>query len=215
MEAVGAVAAIAAALIVGAISPGPSFIMVVRTAVALSRSDGLAAAIGMGIGSVVFAVLALFGLQILLDQVAWLYLTLKIVGGLYLIYLGVGLWRGAARELTVTTSGAEGPSQGCNGFARSVAAGLLTQLSNPKTALTFGSIFAALLPHEVPLWVAFAIPAIAFAIDAGWYVIVAVAFSSATPRAAYLRAKRWIDRAAGSIMAALGLRLIADGPRPV
>ena len=47
--------------------------------------------------------------------------------------------------------------------------GLSTQLSNPKTAVYYGSIFAALLPQHPPLWCYFALPPAIFAIEAGWY----------------------------------------------
>ena len=80
---------------VGTISPGPSFVLVVRASAALSRRDGLASALGMGCGGLVFALLALAGLQALLMQVSWLYLVLKVAGGAYLFYLGFRIWRGA------------------------------------------------------------------------------------------------------------------------
>src|SRR4051812_24434035 len=68
-EALLAIAGILGALAVGVVSPGPSFVLVARTAVALSRRDGLAASIGMGLGGVIFAALALAGLIAVLAQV--------------------------------------------------------------------------------------------------------------------------------------------------
>jgi threonine/homoserine/homoserine lactone efflux protein len=55
--------AVLATLLVGAISPGPSFLLVSRIAVVQSRSHGLAAALGMGLGGMVFASLASSGSQ--------------------------------------------------------------------------------------------------------------------------------------------------------
>jgi threonine/homoserine/homoserine lactone efflux protein len=49
-----------------------------------------------------------------------------------------------------------------------------------------------------------------FCIEAGWYSIVAVAFSSNRPRAIYIGLKRWIDRLAGVVIGVLGIRLIAE-----
>ena len=83
-----------------------------------------------------------------------------------------------------------------------------TQLSNPKTAVYYGSIFAALLPQHPPLWCYFALPPAIFGIEAGWYTVVALCFSSKRPREIYLQWKAWIDRVAASAVAALGLRLI-------
>src|SRR5688500_19104485 len=92
---------IAGAMIVGAMSPGPSFVMVARTAVA-SRGDGLAAALGMGAGGIVFAVAALVGLQAAFLAVPALYLGGELLGGAYLVYLGIRIWRGAREPLAVS-----------------------------------------------------------------------------------------------------------------
>jgi threonine/homoserine/homoserine lactone efflux protein len=199
---------IAGAMTVGAMSPGPSFVMVARTAVSGSRRDGLAAALGMGAGGVLFAVAALAGLQAAFLAVPALYLAVKLAGGAYLVYLGIRIWRGARAPLAVSaaiqTAGAPA------GHARrAFLLGLGTQVSNPKTAIVYASIFAAFLPREVPLALALAIPAAIFCIETGWYAIVALALSSAAPRSAYLRYKAWIDRAAGGVMVLLGLRLLS------
>jgi threonine/homoserine/homoserine lactone efflux protein len=86
--------------------------------------------------------------------------------------------------------------------------GLATQLSNPKIVAVFAAVFAALLPAEPPLWLDLALPPLIFVQETAWYALVAVAFSSARPRAAYLRAKTWIDRIAGSVIGLLGARLV-------
>src|SRR5882762_4266922 len=94
-------------LLIGAMSPGPSFVLVARTSIALSRRDGLAAALGMGLGSIAFASLVLLGLQALLARIAWLDTGLKLVGGAYLIYLAFRLWRSASDALAVPAT--DGP----------------------------------------------------------------------------------------------------------
>lgn len=209
MDASIALLSILGALTIGAMSPGPSFVLVARTSIALSRRAGLAAALGMGVGGVVFAALALLGLHALLTQVGWLYLGLKVAGGLYLIHLAVRIWRGAGEPIHVPDGAAD-----TAGAGRAFWLALATQLSNPKTAIVYGSIFAALLPASPPAWVLLVLPPAVFLIKAGWYAIVAVAFSAGRPRAAYLRSKAWIDRVAASVIGALGLRLAFEAARP-
>jgi len=206
MSSAGIFISIMAALVIGAMSPGPSFVVVSRIAISRSRLDGLAAALGMGAGGVVFAVLALAGLTALLAQFEWLYVLLKVAGGAYLVYIAINIWRSAGQPLEVsdTVAGNRAPM-------RSFMAALLTQLSNPKTIIVYASIFAALLPRTVPLGLVVALPLGVFAVEAGWYAIVALAFSARHPRLIYLAAKRWIDRTAGAVMAGLGLRLIVSG----
>lgn len=199
-----AVASILAAILLGAMSPGPSFVLVARNAIGLSRRDGIATALGMGIGGVVFSGVALAGLYTLLTAVHWLYIALKVAGGAYLLYLASRIWRGASRPLSL---GASGETHRLDA-RRSFWLGLSTQLSNPKTAIVYGSIFVALLPQHPPVWCYFALPPLVFAIEAGWYTVVAVCFSGRRPREAYLRAKKWIDWLAGGAIGALGLRLM-------
>lgn len=206
MSSAGVFISIIAALVVGAMSPGPSFVVVSRIAISRSRLDGLAAALGMGAGGVVFAVLALAGLTALLSQFEWLYILLKVAGGAYLIYIAVNIWRGAGQPLEVSDAGDSHRAP-----RRSFMTALLTQLSNPKTIIVYASLFAALLPRTVPLDLIIALPLGVFAVEAGWYSIVALAFSARHPRRLYLAAKSWIDRTAGAVMGGLGLRLILSG----
>ena len=140
----------------------------------------------------------------------WLYAGLKLAGGLYLLHLALRIWRGAAGPVTVPATADGRPA----GLLRSFSIALATQLSNPKTAIVYGSIFAALLPADPPGWLLLALPPAVFVIEAGWYAAVALAFSAGRPRAAYLRSKAWIDRVAASVVGALGLRLAAEAARP-
>lgn len=144
MELSVAIPSIAVALALGAMSPGPSFIMVARTSVAVSRRDGLAAALGMGFGAVVFSTVALLGLLAALTAVPLPHLGLKVLGGAYLAYLGVRIWRGARQPLVLESSFRhERPTRAW----RSFALGFATQVSSPKTAVVYLSVFASLLPR--------------------------------------------------------------------
>ena len=205
MEGLLAVLSIAGAITLGAMSPGPSFVLVARTSVACSRADGLAMALAMGVGGVLFAALALAGVQVVLATVPVLYGFLKVLGGLYLVYLAWMLWRHAAEPIELEKVGTS--SQ------RAFWLGLATQVSNPKTAVVYASVFVSLLPKEMPLWAMLVLPILIFFIEAGWYSIVALALSSPAPAAAYLRWKRWIDRAASSVLGILGLKLVDDAIR--
>jgi RhtB (resistance to homoserine/threonine) family protein len=206
MQESQALIAIALAMLVGAMSPGPSFVMVARTAVSASRAAGLGAALGMGIGGAIFAVLALLGLQGLLVAVPSLYFLLKVVGGAYLAYIGYRIWRAAQEPLEINAI--EGESKA--NVTKSFLLGLTTQLSNPKTAIVYASVFAAFLPKAHSFGFNLGLVLVVFLIELGWYAVVALALSSATPRAAYLRYKKWVDRAAGGVMMALGIKLIVS-----
>jgi threonine/homoserine/homoserine lactone efflux protein len=211
MELSAALLGIAVALTFGAMSPGPSFIMVARTSVAVSRRDGFAAAVGMGVGGVLFSAIALLGLISILTAIPLLHFGLKVLGGTYLIYLGYRIWQGARQPLVLeNTPLQDRPTQPW----RSFVLGLATQVSNPKTAVVYASIFASLLPSKVPPVVLIALPILIFAIETSWYSVVALVLSAPSPRAHYLASKAWLDRAAGAIMSLLGLNLIFETQQP-
>jgi threonine/homoserine/homoserine lactone efflux protein len=207
MTGIGILAGILLAIAIGAMSPGPSFVLVSRVSIAHSRLHGLASAIGMGLGGAFFATLALVGLVTLLQQVEWLYLLLKFAGGLYLVYLGIRIWQGAKTPLTPA-----GEAQAARGTSvwRSLGLAFATQVSNPKTAVVYASIFAALMPASPPTALLLVLPLAIFVVEASWYAIVALAFSAERSQRVYLRWKTAIDRLAALVIGGLGLRLVGE-----
>jgi threonine/homoserine/homoserine lactone efflux protein len=154
---------------------------------------------------------ALLGLLALLAAVPLLHIALQVLGGSYLLYLGYRIWRGARQPLMVGDVSIEArPAR----VWRSFVLGLATQVSNPKAAVVYASVFASLLPSEVPTFVLVALPIMIFIIETTWYSVVAIALSAPSPRARYLASKAWLDRSAGAIMSMLGTKLIFEALQP-
>ncbi|MEN2674273.1 LysE family translocator [Herbaspirillum huttiense] len=212
MQHLAELIALSATLSVATMSPGPSFVMVARTSVGGGRANGLLAALGMGIGGVLFAGAALLGLQAVLLAVPSLYLVLKFGGGVYLAYMGWRIWRGARTPLMADDIALRDASPSMS--RRSLWLGLVTQISNPKTAIAYTSVFAAFLPAETSLPFKGLTLLLVFLIEAGWYGLVAVALSSARPRRWYVQGKHWFDRTAGAVMMTLGFRLLLSRMGP-
>jgi threonine/homoserine/homoserine lactone efflux protein len=209
MQNIPALVGLVAALSAGVVSPGPSFVMVARTAVATSRENGVAAALGMGCGGTLFAIAAVLGLNALLLAVPMVYLVLKVAGGLYLAYLGLRIWKSAHRPLAFVSM----PAGAGRSTRKSLLLGFSTQISNPKTAIVYASVFAAFLPAHPSLVFNLILVAIVFVIETSWYTLVALALASERPRNAYLHYKAWLDRVAGGVMMALGLELASSAYR--
>jgi threonine/homoserine/homoserine lactone efflux protein len=198
--------AVLLAILLGAMSPGPSFLVVARTAVASSRARGILAALGMGFGGAAFALAALPGLQLLLTAAPAIYKALQVVGAAYLLWIAVRLWQSAPKPLEMADHAAVRQ----NSRRRALLLGLATQLSNPKTAIVYASVFSAVLPRQPSLSAVAALSVAVFAIEFGWYALVAIAFSTGSARQAYARGKKWIDRLAAGAMTALGVKILAD-----
>ena len=183
-------------------SPGPSFLVTARTAVAQSRADGIKVALGLGAGTIVWSAAALLGLNFLFRQFHWLFMGMKMAGALFLLWIAFQIFRHAADPVEMNERA--NSENGQNPLLR----GFLTQISNPKVVVFFGSIFIAMLPSEVPTWMIVALIAIVTINEVVWYSLVSLFFGSSPVRRFYLIAKRWIDRVTGAFLGVLGLRLL-------
>jgi threonine/homoserine/homoserine lactone efflux protein len=188
--------------LLAAISPGPSFVMAVRVA----ASDGLRAAvgvaIGLGIGALIWALAALFGLHLVFELAPALLLAFKLAGAAFLVWIAIQTWRHARDPLPVAGTG-----KAARSLLGGLRLGLFTQLANPKPAIFFGAVFVGLVPPgSSPL--ALALLLLVILVDETlWYVLVARVFSLRHARAAYGRAKATVDRVFGGLIAAFGLKI--------
>jgi len=197
-----ALSAIGVAILFGAMSPGVSFLLVARTAMSSSRRVALSVAAGLGFGALIFAVIALAGLHTLLTMVPSLYTALKVAGGCYLLWLALKILRRPSNRVIDSAAIDEVSA------SKAFLTGVLTQISNPHTALVFASIFSAALSKNIQPAMYIILPLMAFVIDVLWYAIVACLLSSDRPRLAYIKYRKFIDKLSGGVMAFLGLRLL-------
>jgi len=198
------IAVIAGVLLVGAMSPGPSFLVVAQNALSKSRAHGVATALGTGLGVSLFAVLASFGVTTLLETMPNAFLLFKLIGGAYLLFLSWKIWLGSRTELAEIKV----QNDGADSLLKSFLSGLITQTSNPKTALVIAGIFAAFVPSDPPPNTTLLVAVIAFIIDFSWYAIVAISLSANKSRQIYQRVKIGFDRTAAVLLAVVGLRLL-------
>ena len=186
---------------VAVVSPGPSFLITARTAVAASRRDGLKVALGLGAGTVIWSSAALLGLKAMFQAVPLLFMAMKIGGALFLLWIAIQIFRHAAVPLDMRAGdGVTKRSPFMQGF--------YCQIANPKVAVFFGSIFVALLPAQVPWWMVVALIAMVSFNEVWWYSMVSLFFGAGPVREFYLKAKAWIDRVTGLFLGVLGLRLL-------
>ncbi|ORM63911.1 threonine transporter [Pantoea rodasii] len=197
-----ALSAIGIAILFGAMSPGVSFLFVARMAMSSSRRAALSVAVGMGFGAFIFAAIALAGLHTLLTLVPSLYTALKVVGGCYLLWLALKMFRRPINRFN-DSAGTEEVS-----VSKAFMTGVFTQISNPHTALVFASIFSAALSKNIQPVMYIILPIMAFVIDALWYAVVACLLSTDGPRQAYIKYRKFIDKLSGGAMAFLGIRLL-------
>jgi len=123
-----------------AVTPGPGMFYVVGRTWAAGRGDGLASSFGTMLGGFVHVTACVIGVSALVMASATAFSVLKIVGGIYLIYLGIQTFRAASRE-EMTMPDADDRS----GWMRAFRQGVVVEATNPKTA----AFFLAFIPQFI------------------------------------------------------------------
>lgn len=187
-----------------AVSPGPSFAVVVRLAASSPRPAAFGATLGLALGAATYATLAMTGFALAATRVAGFVHAVQIVGGCYLLFLGLTAWlvRPDCRHPAT-------PKAPARSFACGLRTGLLVELSNPKSIVFFVSIFAIALPAETPVWAKAVILLGGVAVDLVWYGVAATLLSTGPVQRLYGRSAAWIERGLGSVLAAFGIGMLS------
>lgn len=195
------------------ILPGPDFVAVVRSSITRGTRGGLLTTLGVSTGLGLYATLSLLGLSAILVEYQWLTWTVRVLGGAYLIYLGIRLLR-ARPDAAIGDDVPRGDlASGVRGNA--LVFGFLVTLTNPKAIVLFASVFATAVTASTPGWLMVLMIALVVASALGWYSIVSLFMSSAPVMRRFARMRHWIERAAGASFVLIGGRILADAGRPV
>lgn len=133
---------------VGWATPGPNHLTIVTASVTAGRVAGLRAAMGIAAGALTWSLVAVSGIAIVFQLVPPLYIGLRLIGGGYLIYLGINAFRSAASG-GVFELKAEKASPATAAPFRTA---FLVMMTNPKAVLFFGSILTAFIPQDGSGW---------------------------------------------------------------
>ncbi|MEL6746401.1 MAG: LysE family transporter, partial [Pseudomonadota bacterium] len=135
--------------------------------------------------------------------------AIRIVGGCYLIYLGVQLLREASAS-AVHDHAAE-PAPAGHAFVM----GLMVNLTNPKAVVLFASVFATAVTPATPIWVIGAMIALVSGLTFVWYTAVAVVIAAPAVLDRFAQGSNWIERIAGVCFIGFGGKVLADSRNPI
>jgi RhtB (resistance to homoserine/threonine) family protein len=186
------------------LTPGPDTVYILGRSVAHGREAGIASALGISLGSIFHTCAAALGLSAILATSAFAFTTIKLLGGAYLIFLGIKMLLDRRKHLTL-------PS---NFRRRTIAAafrqGVFTNVLNPKVALFFLAFLPQFIdPASNVKVLAFLTLGLTFVTTGTIWCLVLAWFASAFSKR--LRTNetmaQWLNRTAGALFVFLGLRL--------
>ncbi len=195
------------AFLLSIMSPGPNILAVIGTSMSVGRRSGAALALGVGTGSVCWATMTVAGLSALLAAYAGALTIIKIVGGVYLLWLAYKSFRSAASTHDIEAVRPSGPALSP---ARYYLRGFIVQMTNPKAALAWIAIISLGLHADAPFWVGLVLVIGTGALSITIHCLYALTFSTTTMVRLYGKARRWIQGALGAFFCIAGIKLLTN-----
>ena len=189
------------------VAPGPDFAVTIRQSVRFGRWIGICTALGIGAGISVHVLYTLLGVGALMHTIPWLLTVAKVIGGAYILYLGISLLRSQPKSVLDGEKSVHEPLME-QSLLKAFTTGFLTNATNPKATLFFLAIFTTLISATTPLQIQALYGLWMCCVNALWFVIVAVFFSSNRVRVLFLRMGHWFERTMGVILILFAGRLI-------
>lgn len=192
-------------MMVALASPGPDFVMAVRSSILYSRRIGIWTSVGFALGVAVHVTYTLMGLAAVISHSVFAFSLIKYAGAAYLIYIGIKSLHSSGFSQGETLG--EGYAAPTFSAMTALRMGFLTNLLNPKAAVFFLAIFSQFVHETTPTWVQVIYAVSCVLLTLIWFSGVAVILTQAPVRAAFLSVSKWIDRICGGALIALGLKL--------
>lgn len=193
--------------ILAALSPGPDIALMTKQSLIHGRAAGIWTSLGISLGLSIHILYSLVGLSaIIVHNTQWMIL-LKIAGGGYLIFLGIGGLR--ARPAT-SSPGLMQETQANRSPYRFLVSGVLCNVLNPKAVIYFLSLFTVILSPDIPLPTLIVYGLWIMILQMICFVGLACLFTHKSIHEKFVKAGHWLDRAFGTALVALGVKVIVS-----
>ena len=195
--------ALSGVILLAAMSPGPDFVIVLRTAVTAGRRAGMASAAGIAGGVLVWAIVTSLGIASLLAASAVAFTVVKLIGAAYLVLLGIRALLAARRGGYEQTLEAAAGKAARGAFA----AGLLTNLFNPKVAVFFLALWPQFLPAHATVLDTAVLAVIPSVVSLVWFTVLANVVTALRRFLTAAKVRRTIDAVMGTLLVGIGVRI--------
>lgn len=190
------------------IMPGPDFFLTMRNTLQFGRKMGLATAIGFGLGIAVHVSYCLVGVNLLLNNYPYAFQVVKILGGIYLCYLGASTMWGVFNSPSPVGVAISSSAPSRQSFTVSLQQGLLTNLLNPKATLFILGLFTSIIPSSAS-FISITLTGLGMVLmTIAWFALVAFFFGSLLVRQYYLGLQTALNVIFGFFFLLAGLLLL-------
>lgn len=185
-------------------SPGPDFAVVSRYALSFGRKAGYWVSLGIAVGIIIHVTYSLIGVAVIIHQNEWVYLSLLMLGALYLGYIGVGAITAKPRG----SVGDDADSVSLPKKRKAFSVGFLTNGLNVKATLFFLTLFTTVISPATPFAVKLGYGIYLTVATGAWFVFLTWLLTQPKVFKKLWPYSHWVDRLMGAILIALSLSLL-------
>lgn len=188
----------------GLVSPGSDFAMIVRNSLVYSRRTGVMTAIGIALGVGVHVTYSILGIGLIVSKSLLLFSALKTIGALYLLYMAYHMLKSKPSSLTNESVFAKPDIA----TSKALKIGFLTNVFNPKATLFFFAVFSQVIDPATSLALKLGFGVEMIVLTFLWFAFVANVLTISAIKARYQCVTHHIDRAMGVVLAGLGIKIL-------
>lgn len=186
-------------------SPGPDFAIVLRQSISFGRKTAILTSLGIGAGIAVHVGYTLLGIGLLISQSPTLMMAAKLIGAVYITYLGVNLLRSQPNS---TGNSHISVDSNPKHQTRAFMMGFMTNVFNPKVTLFFLAIFTTVVSANTPIFVQSFYGLWIIVTSIAWFSLVSFLFSKQIVRQKFLKSGHWFERVMGVILLIFAVKLL-------
>ena len=194
---------IATTMQIALMSPGPDFMVTLRQTINYGKKYAYFSSLGIGAAILVHVGYTLLGVGLILKNFPYFLDIVRILGALYLIYLGYGSFRSNSSKIKIQKEKKLSYS-----YKKSFFVGFITDLLNPKATLFFLSVFTAIVSVDTPMYIQGLYGFYCVLANIFWYMFIANILSIKKNLDLFNKHQNIIEKVIGIVLVLLGIKLI-------
>tara|TARA_B100000674_G_scaffold113949_1_gene85195 strand:+ start:1070 stop:1684 length:615 start_codon:yes stop_codon:yes gene_type:complete len=188
--------------LLGAMSPGPSMVVVINNAIFKNRFHGILTSIGHGIGISMYALFAVLGIALIIKTNLLIFNGIKFVSIIFLIYLGM--------KSIISKNNLDFEKNNLNGGIASFSQGISISILNPKIFIWFVAIYSQFMSIDNDIFFNAILVLTAGIVDAVWYITLTLLVTSKIALDFIKNKTVFLQKFVGSVFIAIGFLLLTE-----
>lgn len=208
MDSLAIVGTVILAHFLALISPGPDFLLLVKSSLSNSAKRVIGMALGIALANGIYIALCIIGVGAIIVKSFYLMVALKILGGLFLLYIAYHAIKAKKSDYQFLVNTQIDNEQNGRSFLKEFMLGLISGLSNPKNIVFYLSLFSVVLTPSVSIKLTIALGLWMTFLVFIWDAMIVFVLARQKVRKIFAKVAYYLDKIAGILLGIMGYKLL-------